>query len=388
MKAYIIKKNRKIEPFGDNVSNCLIGNKELTKWQQEILSERGIEPYFVLNEDEIKNKEECICFSDNLYFTLSLLDEFISKARKENKNTVCVLKKGITTLRTGTNLQEVTDYKDSIGYDLRYYPNGNSVTNHSRILINPDEFNASLSVPFHMCNCKKGYAVPITNKFMVQIDHWVNLWSANILTALANIARIRNMPKLKLLPWKLFQNLNKIGNNCKIHRSALVEANIIGDNVTVEAGAIVRASIIGDNVHIGNGVIVEESVVGPNSSILSGHLLYCVFYPNTFSVTGMVSASLIGRDSFLGVNTTLTDFRFDGKNVLVLKNNEKIDSGNLFLGACLGHEVYLGSGSIIAPGRVVPNGLRLTLPKDGVFSKDSNEEKNVRIVNHNNKAVL
>ena len=92
----------------------------------------------------------------------------------------------------------------------------------------------------------------------------------------------------------------------------------------------------------------------------------------------MISASLIGKDSFLGVNTTLTDFRFDDKNVEVLQNGSRTDSGNMFLGACLGHEVYLGSGSIIAPGRVVTNGLRL-VPKNGIFRGSIHDEDSFEI---------
>ena len=70
----------------------------------------------------------------------------------------------------------------------------------------------------------------------------------------------------------------------------------------------------------------------------------------------------------MGANITLTDFRFDNKNILVDKNGIKVDSGNIFLGSCLGHEVYLGSGCIIAPGRMIPNGLRIVLEKGRIFT--------------------
>ena len=53
---------------------------------------------------------------------------------------------------------------------------------------------------------------------------------------------------------------------------------------------------------------------------------------------------------------------------MVEKEGKKISSGNLFLGCCLGHNVYLGGGCVIAPGRAVPNSLHLSLDKDRVVT--------------------
>ena len=250
------------------------------------------------------------------------------------------------------------------------------------VVIDCDQFDCRVPTPSHMCGDCNGYAVPMTDTFAVQINHWINLWVANVLFVLANLARIKKMSKIVLLSWKVFRNLNKAGKNCKIHKSAIVEASVIGSNVTIEAGAIIKASVISDDVHIGNGVIVEESVIGTGCKILHGHILFSVLYPETFSVAGFISASLTGKDVFVGANVTLTDFRFDKKNVFVENNGCKEDSGNLFLGSCLGHGVYLGSGTIIAPGRAVPNGLRLVPAKDKVFTKYSQRKENVRVIDY------
>jgi hypothetical protein len=50
----------------------------------------------------------------------------------------------------------------------------------------------------------------------------------------------------------------------------------------------------------------------------------------------------------------------------VLKNGRVIDTGNRILGSCMGHNSYLAAGSIIAPGRAIPNGTRLT-PENSRF---------------------
>ncbi len=131
-----------------------------------------------------------------------------------------------------------------------------------------------------------------------------------------------------------------------------------------------------------NNVTIEQSVIGEKSTIVHGHILYSVLYPNVFSATQIIAASLVGRDSLIGAGVTLTDFRLDGKNVTVLKDGNKVDTGNKFLGCCLGNNVYLGSGCIIAPGRTIPSNLRVTIEKDRIITKCSREEniKGFRII--------
>jgi NDP-sugar pyrophosphorylase family protein len=170
--------------------------------------------------------------------------------------------------------------------------------------------------------------------------------------------------------WKILRSLNKIGRNCDIHPTAYIEGSTIGDNVSVGAGAVIREAVIGEGVSIGNGVVVEESVIGYKSTILNGHILYSVLYPGVFSVTVMISASILGADTFIGSDAILTDFRFDGKNVTVMKDGKPVDSGNVFLGSCLGHNVRLGSGCIVAPGRSVPCGLQIVADKDRTVWED------------------
>jgi len=185
--------------------------------------------------------------------------------------------------------------------------------------------------------------------------------------------------------WKILSQLNKIGEKCDIHPTAYIEGSTIGDNVTVGAGAIIKESVIGKDAFIGNGVIIEESVVGEKSTILSGHILYSVLYPGTFTVTQFISASLIGRDTFLGAGVNLADFRMDGKSVMVMRDGIKVDTGNTFVGVCMGHEVYLGAGCIVAPGRIIPNGMRITPEKDRIIEKPNQDMPGFRSIklNHN-----
>lgn len=392
MKAYIVQSKKEIEPFNELPKDCLIGDKTLAMLQQEFFLMLGIEPLIVATEQEIEEVGECIVVGDNVYFSPELLAEFIARSRRQKKNTICALKKGITTQRTMSGIQDVSQKEGYVEYNLRYLPEekfrrGDSVP----IVIDPDQTWEYISVPKHICDSEK-YPIPITEKFVIQMDHWANLWAANIITVLAEVARLQKKSKIKLLliavrvrsfnKWRILSGANKIGRNCDIHPTAYIEGSIIDDNVRVGAGAVIRESMIGRYAFIGNSVTIEESVIGERSTVVHGHVLYSVFYPSVFSAAQMISASFIGRDSFVGSGVTLTDFRLDGENVAILKDGVKTDSGSRFLGCCLGNDVYLGSGCVVAPGRAIPNGLHIGLEKDRIITECNSEDitKRFRII--------
>jgi bifunctional UDP-N-acetylglucosamine pyrophosphorylase/glucosamine-1-phosphate N-acetyltransferase len=208
----------------------------------------------------------------------------------------------------------------------------------------------------------------------------VNLWSANIASLLGEVSNLKGASKLKLLglaarafstnQWKILHKINHIGKNCDIHPSAYIEGSIIGDNVRVGAGTVIRESKIGNNCNIENGVVINFSVLGNNCYIGDGAVIrYSVMYPGAFTISSLISCSILGRDTFLGDGVTLTDFRFDGQSIKVMKNKTVINTDNTFIGSCLGHRVYLGAGTIVSSGRSVPGGLRI-IPEDSrVISK-------------------
>jgi len=392
MKAYIVQNKNKIEPLLEEIGEILIKNKRLNVLQKEIIADLGLRPVMVRDFSEINDDDEHIVFNDGLFFEPELLREFIKESKRLNKTTVCALKKGIFTLRTLTCVQGVKEQNDYIEYNLYYYPQ-KQLRNEKLepIIFEPDENLESISLPKHMENSGK-YLIPITTNSIIQINHWSNIWSANLTSVLSNLARFKKSSKLKFIfrilknlslnKWKLVGSMNKIGKNCDIHPTAYIEGSEIGDNVIVGAGTIIRESAIGDNSFLGNGVVVEFSVVGKNCTILNGHILYSVLYPGVFTVTHMISTSIIGSDSFIGSGVVLTDFRFDGKNITVIKEGQKIDSGNLFLGCCLGNNVYLGGGCIVAPGRIIPSNLHISLEKEKTISNilDKKQINGFRII--------
>jgi UDP-3-O-[3-hydroxymyristoyl] glucosamine N-acyltransferase len=339
---------------------------------------------------EIDDSDEYIVFGDFVFFTEDLIKEFLFESRKKSCITVCALKSGTTTLRSVIPVQQVKKNDYHIEYELYYYPAEKFRTEKVAIIIDPDSFSEGLSLPAHFCG-DKNYLIPFTTKLILHVKHWSNIWAGNVIIALSGIAKLKHASvseKIRYIlkarsfnKYTILQKANNIGKNCDIHPTACVEASTLGDNVSIGAGAIVRCANIGSNVSLGNNVVIEASTLGENSTILHGHIMFSICYPELLSVSQMISASLIGRKSFIGSGVTLTDYRLDKKNISIDHDGIMIDSENRLMGSCIGHNVYLGSGCIIAPGRAVPNGMCIAPPVEKVIT--SMEHFNdFRIVEH------
>jgi acetyltransferase-like isoleucine patch superfamily enzyme len=371
IKAYIVESKRRIEPFGDHPGDCLIVNKPLKEHQREVLKALKVDLIAVTDESKVKDHEEHLIFGDHLYFSPEVLKEFVSRSRRAGGKTVAALKPGLGTLRTVVKTQDVAILPERVEYDLRYVPAGQPQGKSQPIVIDPGHLRDGIPFPSHLFG-SSSYDVPLTDKLITQIDHWTNLWSASVATLLAEGARLKNGPKLRLLSlalkarstnqWKVLRQINKFGHGCDIHPTAYIEGCTIGNNVKIGAMAVVRESVVGDGAYIANNAAVELSVIGDHCALQGGSVVqYSVLYPGVLTTTHFINASMCGRDSFVAAGAVPTDFRMDGNSVTVMKDGTKVDTGNSFLGACLGHGVYVGSGCVVAPGRAVPNGLRIML---------------------------
>jgi len=369
MKAYIVQSRSKIEPFGDHPRECLIGNRSLAQHQEETLRALDLEPGVIPDARQIGDRSEHVVLRDSLFFTRELLQEFLLRSRELGVPTVCCAKPGSETRNSIVTTQDVRVYSDRVEYGLNYLPAGSTTGEARPVVIDVDQFFENAHFPDHMMP-GEGYWVPLTNMVMIQIDHWTNLWAANMAFLLADGARLKKASAIRLLllalrarstnQHKVLRKLNRFGRACDIHPTAYVEGSVVGDNVKIGAGAIVRESVVGDDCYIANNTTVEMSVVGPGSTIFNGCVVqYSVLYPGACISCRYVGLNLSGRNTFISDGVTVTDFRFDGKCVQVLKDGRRIDSGVLLLGTCLGHDAYLGAGCILSPGRAVPNGWRI-----------------------------
>jgi hypothetical protein len=382
MNVYIVQSNKKLEPFGDSPRDCLIANRKLSEIQRQVLQSLGMELKAIPDAAQIEDPDEHIVLGDSLFFTKELMKEFVYRSRRLKSCTTCALKPGLVTLHSIVATQDVKIRADRVEYDLRYTPAQRLRGEPVPVVIDPEQFSQVVPMPEHVRGSQP-YRLPLTDTLLIQVDHWTNLWAANIATRLAEVARLMKAPKLKLLglalkarslnKWRVLHQVNKIGKNCDIHPTAYIEGSTIGDNIIIGAGSVVRLSVIGDGSAIGSNVTIESSILGEECTINSGcTVFFSVLYPRTVSSSRLLLMSTCGSDTFISDLAGLADFRFDGKRIEVMKNGVPVNTGVLNLGSCLGHGVYLAGSCGVAPATAIPSGLRI-IPKKpliGEFSPD------------------
>jgi acetyltransferase-like isoleucine patch superfamily enzyme len=379
MKAYVVQSNKKVEPFDDPPGDCLIANHKLSDIQKQVLQSLGIELKSIPDAARIEDPDEHIVLGDSLFFTKELMQEFVDRSRRLKSCTTCAIKPGLVTLHSIVATQDVKIYSDRVEYALNYKPAQKLRGEPAPVVIDAEQFSQLIPMPEHVRG-PQPYHIPITDMLLIQVDHWTNLWAANIATRLAEVARLMKAPRLRLLglalrarslnKWRILRQVNKIGKNCDIHPAAYIEGSTIGDNVIIGAGCVVRLSVIGDGCAIGSNVTIESSILGEECTIDSGGTIFCsVLYPRNISSSRLILMSTSGRDTFISDLSGLADFRFDGKPISVKKGGVWINTGALNLGPCLGHNVYLGPACIVAPATVIPNGFRIVPEESMIISK-------------------
>jgi len=137
-----------------------------------------------------------------------------------------------------------------------------------------------------------------------------------------------------------------IGRGSRIHPTAVIEGPVfIGREVTVRAGAYVR----------GGCWLEDEAIVGANTEVKHSILLHGARAPHL----AYVGDSILGANCNLGAGTVLSNFRHDGREIVVPLAEGTLATGSRKLGAVLGDDVLTGCNSVLHPGCIVGAGTRL-----------------------------
>jgi len=165
-------------------------------------------------------------------------------------------------------------------------------------------------------------------------------------------------------PWDLFRmntflmdsQIKKqiIEENVQISETAKVEGNVwIRKGVKILDNACIKGPCyIGENTIIGNNCLIrryasigDNCIVGFTSEVKSSLIGDdCLFHMN------YVGDSIISDNCLFGAGATTGNFRFDEKNVKVMVDGKKVDSGTNKLGAIVGDHSKAGINSSLAPG--------------------------------------
>ncbi len=153
-----------------------------------------------------------------------------------------------------------------------------------------------------------------------------------------------------------------LGKGSRIAPSAVVEGPVwIGEDVEVRVGAYLRGGCwVGDGCVVGANVEMKRAILFPGAH--AAHLNY-------------VGDSILGRDVNLGAGVVLSNFRHDGREIVIpTREGEKLATAKRKLGAILGDGVAVGCNSVLNPGTIVGartqiyTGVQL---RSGIYPADS-----------------
>ncbi len=146
-------------------------------------------------------------------------------------------------------------------------------------------------------------------------------------------------------------------------------AILLGDRIVVEKGARVGAGAtlegpvrVGPDCEIRPGAYVRggcwlgsRCVVGASTEVKRAIFLDGARAPHL----AYVGDSVLGREVNLGAGTILSNFRHDGREIVIRNGDELLPTGRRKLGALLGDGVATGCNSVLNPGTIVGAGSRI-----------------------------
>ena len=133
-----------------------------------------------------------------------------------------------------------------------------------------------------------------------------------------------------------------IGKDTKVLPGSYIEGPVyIGHDCKIGPNCYIRPyTCIGDYCHIGNACEVKNSIIMDHSNV--PHQNY-------------VGDSVIGQHCNLGAGTKIANLRLDKRNVSLILNGMRLDTGRQKIGAIIGDNVQIGINATINIGTVIGN---------------------------------
>lgn len=414
MERIIIRDHTIIPPFGEPARELRILNKPLWLFQRDLLKpycqgSREIASINELDSQALPNNEELLVHRDNLYFNAALIDAFISSARASGRACQIAFRSGdpsierhASQLSTGIVRRTGVKYLDEgaerhgdvwVG-ELYYFPAGRREEPIPLVIDTQSHEMGYYHIPSYMAH--KGdltYQIPL--RAFLSIESWLHVFMANILMGVFSMAaaqdvkmskaRLKDIARWRGEDWRIFldklgfalasfwQRINpfeapwrnhflsskalvKVGKRCSIDPTAIIHGpTIIGDDVYIGPGVVIANSYIGNNVNIMQGCQIMLSVVSDRCFLPfnAGLFMTTLMENSMVAQNSTLQLCVIGRNTFIGANNCFTDFNLQNQPIKIVHQNRLVEVNMPVLGSAVGHNVKLGSGFIIYPGRMI-----------------------------------
>ena len=374
MKAYRLQTPTLIQPFQDAVGDSPILNRPLSEVQQQALETAGLR---LVEQPPVG--EPYLLISDRIWFTAELIRSFVEFCQKDKKTGRMVM----LHEQWDAQMSPLQDNQD--GYDIAIVTGNPSFEGCDKVVFDW-QLQKSAALHVHVTMQHAHRDLWESPRLAHHITHWSHLLRVNHL-AIGNLVQEAKLAwetagfwKKCLLAWsfirkfwdfnrqKFLRRIGSIGKNCKIHPTAVIEACHIGDNVEIGPYAVVRASVIGAGSKIEEHTTVNVSVVGKNCQIgrYATANLCVLFDESLISHGGGLQGCIFGRRSFLAIGVQILDLSF-GRNIQVEAAGKWVDSGQMFLGAAVGHGATIGNAVRINYGVSIPNDVILVASTDDLI---------------------
>lgn len=172
----------------------------------------------------------------------------------------------------------------------------------------------------------------------------------------------------------------KIGKNCDIHKSAIIEDGVkIGNNVT-----------IGANVVIKKGSVIEKNVLINDNSTIGAACLEVKEIKNRFQLIKHAGGTKIGVNSYIGSNSVIGRNLFEGfctigqetfiDNLVNIAHNNIIGDRNIITtgvttagSVTIGNDCFIGIGAKISNFVKIGNNVKINIGSIVVENVKDNE---------------
>jgi len=374
MIFYRLKHTETLHSFEDKIGDVPILLSTLKECQNQYVKTVGGKIIDVDSEKDIKAEYPYFVFTDDFYFSLTFLKRCIEQTKQTKSNLQFCVEQNefneryILPHKNDTESHHIFNFFFKINNGVSQIKTiQQSYFKHYNILPTQmiegkyysmhqsDNFAGHIISPFHLLYINMAANLGRTYAVQKKIPNFIKKHFGS--------------PSSKWF-YKGLKRMNKIGKNCQIHPSAIIEGSIIGDNAKIGANAIVRLSVLGDDCHISDNVSCINSVLRNKSFIANSNYINSVLcYEEVFVIHGPYHLSVFGKNSacFAIINC---DIRLDAKTIKIPTSQGLMDSKQHFLGIAYGHFSKTGGGNIIAAGRIVPNHKHINPPNHIILKFD------------------
>ena len=187
MLKIILQNRRSLLPFNEPARDLRIQNKPLWLNQRDLLSaytdqELELAPGMHMPQ----TNESCLVYSDNLFFTESYLDAFITEAKKRKMPSRAAFSLSDAAFREHC-LPLSTSYSqagDIYLADLWYYPDGPQPGAEPMIIDLQAREIGYYHVPTYMAKEQGDLVYQVPLRGLIAIDSWVHIFIADIVFGL------------------------------------------------------------------------------------------------------------------------------------------------------------------------------------------------------------